>query len=87
MGGEVRNETKEAMATCTDPVDWIRYDLQDSIDGLSGLKQVMETAKDDVTTYDLLKDYYKDEEDIYWSQQQLDLIEKIGLSDWYTTIL
>ena len=88
LGGEVKNEAKEAMETHSDPVDWVKYDLQVSINGLAGLKKIMEFAKDDVTTYDLLKDYYKDEEeDLYWGQSQLELIEKIGVTNWYVTML
>ena len=33
--------------------------------------------------YDLLKDYLKDEEeDLYWSQGALEMIEKIGAQNW-----
>lgn len=54
-----------------------------SVDGLAWLKKVLDNAKDDVTTYDMLKDYYKDEEaDMYWGEQQLELIEHIGIQNW-----
>ena len=34
-------------------------------------------------TYDLLKDYLKDEEeDLFWSQGAVELIEKIGTQNW-----
>lgn len=83
LGGEVKNETKPEAPVCTDPVDWVKYDLQVSIDGLALLKQLMDAAKDDVTTYDILKDYYKDEEeDMYWGEQQLELIELVGKKNW-----
>lgn len=37
----------------------------------------------DNQTYDLLRDYALDEEeDMYWSEQQLELIAKIGLQNW-----
>ena len=84
LGGEVKNEAKKDAPVCTDAVEWVKYDLQVSIDGLAGLKQLLACAKDDVTTYDILKDYYKDEEaDLYWGEQQLELIEKIGTQYWY----
>ena len=39
----------------------------------------------DLSTFDMLKDYYKnEEEDMYWAEQQLELIEKIGLQNWLT---
>ena len=81
LGGEVKNQAKQE---APDAIEWIKYDLQVSIDGLAGLKQLIECAKDDMTTYDILKDYYKDEEeDMYWGEQQLELIEKIGTQFWY----
>ncbi|MCR5772092.1 MAG: hypothetical protein K6G87_12805 [Butyrivibrio sp.] len=83
LGGDVKNEAKKEAPTYTDPVEWLKYDLQVSIDGLNSLKTLIECAKDDLTTFDILKDYYKDEEeDMYWAQQQLELIEKIGLQNW-----
>ena len=43
----------------------------------------MEGVKDDPITYDLLKDYLKDEEeDLFWSQGAVELIEKIGTQNW-----
>ena len=42
-----------------------------------------QTPEEDVTTYDILKEYLKDEEqDMYWSEQQLSLIDMIGLQNW-----
>ena len=44
---------------------------------------MLNDAKDDLTTFDLLKDYYKDEEeDMYQGEQQLETIEMIGLQNW-----
>ena len=83
LGGELKLEAKQAGPICTDPVDWVKYDLQVSIDGLALLKGLIDAAAGDLTTYDLLKDYYQDEEeDMYWGQQQLDLIEMIGKENW-----
>lgn len=43
----------------------------------------MEEAREDYTTFDILKKYYQDEEeDMYWGEQQLDLIECIGAQNW-----
>ena len=37
----------------------------------------------DTDIFDILKEYYQDEEeDMYWAEQQLELIEKIGLQNW-----
>lgn len=66
-----------------DPVEYLKYDLQVSIDGLAWLKEIVEAAREDYTTFDMLKDYYQDEEeDMYWAQEQLDLIECIGKQNW-----
>ncbi len=83
LGGKLENGAKIQMPVCEDPVEWVKADLKISVDGLATLKQIMDLAVDDVTTYDILKDYYKDEEeDMYWGQGQLELIEKIGLQSW-----
>lgn len=83
LGGEVKNATKTETPVYTDPIEWIKYDLQVSKDGLAWLATIVEEAKDDFTTFDILKEYYKDEEnDMYWGEQQLELIEKIGRQNW-----
>ena len=42
----------------------------------------------DATTYDLMKVYLKDEEeDMGWSEQQLDLIKMIGKENYLTQLL
>ena len=83
MGGKVKLENKQGTEIFENPVDYIKYDLQVSKDGLALLKTMLDDAKDDLTTFDLLKDYYKDEEeDMYWGEQQLELIEMIGLQNW-----
>ena len=51
--------------------------------GVELLMKCMEGVKDDPITYDLLKDYLKDEEeDLFWSQGAVELIEKIGVQNW-----
>ena len=84
MGGKVKLENKAGTEIFENPVDFIKYDLQVSINGLKLLKDMLNDAKDDlITTFDLLKDYYKDEEeDMYWSQEQLGLIQLIGRENW-----
>ncbi|MBR1780987.1 MAG: hypothetical protein IJ751_06275 [Oscillospiraceae bacterium] len=83
LGCPVKLETKPEGPVITDPVEWVKYDLQVSKDGLAWLKQIVEAARDDYTTYDILKDYYQDEEeDLYWGEAQLALIECIGTQNW-----
>jgi bacterioferritin len=83
LGGVLSNEEKDTMPLCENPVEWIKIDLKISVEGLSMLKKIISLAAEDFMTYDLLKDYYKDEvEDMYWGQQQLELIEAIGVQNW-----
>ena len=83
LGGKVKLENKKGVEIFENPVDFVKYDLQVSKDGLALLKTMIDDAKDDLTTFDLLKDYYKDEEeDMYWGEQQLELIDVIGLQNW-----
>lgn len=83
LGCDVKLEAKAAAPVCKDPVDWVKYDLQVSIEGLAWLKEIVEAAREDYTTYDILKAYYQDEEeDMYWGQAQLELIECIGKQNW-----
>ena len=66
-----------------DPVEYVKADLAIQKPGVELLMKCMEGVKDDPITYDLLKDYLKDEEeDLYWSQGAMELIEKIGTQNW-----
>ena len=83
LGGEVKLEAKKAGPVHKDPVDWVKYDLQVSKDGLAWLGELVEEARADYTTFDILKKYYQDEEeDMYWGEAQLELIECIGKQNW-----
>ena len=84
LGGAVKNEAKPEAPVYKDAIEWIKYDLQVSKDGLAWLAALIAEAKDDLTTFDILKDYYKDEEeDLYWAEQQLELIDLIGKQNWF----
>lgn len=83
IGGFVTNGAKMETPIFKDPVEWIKYDLVVSIEGLAELEKLLPVIHDDVTTYDLIKAYYMDEEeDMRWSEQQLGLINAIGLQNW-----
>ena len=83
FGCEVKLEAKKEAPVYKDPVDWIKYDLEVSKNGLAALKEITELSRDDSTTYDILKGYYQDEEeDMFWAQTQLELIECIGKTNW-----
>lgn len=85
LGGMVKNEMKPQTEVISDPEKWIKHDLKVSEEGLAGLKQLIDIAKEDLITLEILEKYYIDEEsDLHWDGRQLDLIEKIGLQNWLT---
>ena len=66
-----------------DPKAYIEADLNLQRQGVETLYQMMPALAADPTTYDLTKAYLADEEeDLYWDEEQLDMIEMIGIQNW-----
>ena len=83
LGAEVKFEGMKSRDLIGDPIEYVKADLAIQKPGVELLMKCMEGVKDDPTTYDLLKAYLKDEEeDLYWSQGAMELIEKIGVQNW-----
>ena len=83
LGSEVKFEGMKSRDLICDPVEYIKADLAIQRPGVELLMKCMESVKDDPITYDLLKDYLKDEEeDLFWSEGAVELIEKIGTQNW-----
>lgn len=83
LGGEVKAEGMKSRDLIANPVEYVKADLKIQEAGVEMLYKCMETMHDDPTTYDIMKDYLKDEEeDLYWSQGALDMIECIGVQNW-----
>ncbi len=83
LGGQPKVEAAPAMPVTNDPVEYIKADVEVSRREVPVLMQLTTSLSDDFKTYDLLRDYALDEEeDMYWSEQQLELIAKIGLQNW-----
>lgn len=83
LGCDVKLEAKKEAPVYKNPIDWVKHDLEVSRAGLAWLKDITLEAKDDFKTYDILKAYYLDEEeDMYWGEAQLELIECIGEQNW-----
>ena len=83
LGGEIKFEGMKSRDLICDPVEYVKADLAIQGPGVEMLMKCMADLKDDPTTYDLLKAYLKDEEeDLYWSQGAVELIEKIGTQNW-----
>ena len=88
LGGEVKFDGAKARDLVAAPVDYIKADLAIQEKGVEILYNCMAELHDDPTTYDILKAYLADEEeDLYWSQGTLELIEKIGVQNWLFTQL
>ena len=86
LGGEVKSEGTKARDLIADPVDYIKADLKIQEAGVDFLYKCLEGLHDDPTTYDIMKAYLADEEeDLYWSQGALDMIECIGVQNWLFT--
>lgn len=72
-------------ALIEDPKAYIEADLKLQREGVEKLYQLMPALAADPTTYDITKAYLLDEEeDLYWDEEQLDMIEKIGIQNWLT---
>lgn len=83
LGGTPLVQNAPEMPVFTDPVEYIKSDLEISHREVPVLMNVTLSLQDDFKTYDILRAYALDEEeDMLWSETQLDLIEKIGLQNW-----
>ena len=83
LGGEAKVEAAPEQKIYKDVVEFLKADLAVSEKEVPILGEVTLSLAADMTTYDLLKGYYQDEEeDMYWMQQQMELIQCIGLQNW-----
>lgn len=88
LGGKVKVEDRPATKLVSDPVEYVKCDLQRQNEGLEVLRKCLAGVHDDPTTYDIMKAYLKDEEeDQYWSETAVDLIAKLGEQNWLLTQL
>lgn len=83
LGGELKFEGMEKRELIQNPIEYIKEDLKIQEAGVDMLYKCMETMTGDPTTYDIMKAYLADEEeDLYWSQEALDVIDLIGAQNW-----
>lgn len=83
LGGEVKVEDRPATPLVADPIEYVKCDLKRQIEGLDILRKCLAEINDDPTTYDILKEYLKDEEeDLYWSETAIEMIQKLGEANW-----
>ena len=86
LGGEVKFDGAKSRELISNPIDYIKADLDIQKAGVDLLYKCCESLINDPTTYDIMKAYLADEEeDLYWSQGALDMIECIGAQNWLFT--
>ncbi|WP_315341857.1 ferritin-like domain-containing protein [Hoylesella oralis] len=83
LGGTPSISASQGLQVYNNIKDYLQVDKDTSIKGMDFLRKDMLEVSEDITTFDILKDYLKDEEeDLYWTEQQIELIEHIGLQNW-----
>ena len=83
LGGVPQVKVCNESTLVEDAKAYIEADLKLQREGVESLYKMMPALASDPTTYDLTKAYLADEEeDLYWDEEQLDLIEKIGYQNW-----
>ena len=86
LGGEVKFEGAKTRPLIANPIEYIKADLDIQKVGVDLLYKCCEGLINDPTTYDIMKAYLADEEeDLYWSQGALEMIECIGAQNWLFT--
>ena len=83
LGGTPLVQAAPEMPVFTDPVEYIKSDVAVSRKEVPALMELVLSLQADFNTYEILRAYALDEEeDMLWSETQLDLIGKIGLQNW-----
>ena len=86
LGGEIKFDGAKSRELISNPIDYIKADLEIQKAGVDLLYKCCETLVNDPTTYEIMVGYLKDEEeDLYWSQGALEMIECIGQQNWLFT--
>ena len=83
LGGCVKQENVPEYPVIYDIYEFLKKDLEISLKGLEILNKYIDRTVLDHGTFDLLKDYYIDEEgDKAWTEQQLELIDRLGIKNY-----
>lgn len=83
LGGDVKVEDRNCREIVKNPLDYVKADLDIQEKGVDMLYGCVANVCGDPTTYDLLKAYLADEEeDLYWSQEQVEMAQMIGEQNW-----
>lgn len=88
LGGQIKIEAAPEMKVYDDIVEYLKSEKQVSIDGIAQVTEMMPVFEEDYVAYEDMKAYLIDEDgDLQETQQELDLIEMIGLQNWLVTKL
>lgn len=83
LGGTLKQEGAAAAPLTSDIEEFLKYDKKVSEEGLEAINDIMASGNLDITTYELFVEYLADEEeDLYWTEEQLDLIGVIGKQNY-----
>lgn len=83
LGGNVKVEDRKCREIVKAPLDYVKADLDIQEKGVEMLYGFVAEICGDPTTHDLLKEYLADEEeDLYWSQEQVEMAGMIGEQNW-----
>ena len=83
LGGCVKQENVPEYPVIYDIYEFLKKDLEISLKGLEILNKHIDQTVLDHGTFDLFKDYYVDEEgDKAWTEQQIELIDRLGIKNY-----
>ena len=83
LGGEIKFEGAKSRELIQNPIEYIKADLDIQKAGVDLLYKCCETLINDPTTYEIMVVYLKyEEEELYWSQVDVEMIECIGAQNW-----
>ena len=83
LGGVPKLEAQPAAEVYEDIEDYLRAEEKVSVDGIALVAKMMPAFEGDFVTYDMVKDYLKDEDDdLQETRQELDLIGYVGKQNW-----
>lgn len=83
LDGCLKVEERKATNIINDPIEYMKAEYETQRSGVEFLTNCIGNLQGDITTYDLVKEYYKDEEeDLYTDENDLELIKKLGETNW-----
>ncbi|MDO4400541.1 MAG: ferritin-like domain-containing protein [Coriobacteriia bacterium] len=88
LGGQVKVEATPEVPVCEDIVEYLKSEKKVSEEGIAQVMGMLPLFEGDLVAYEDMKAYLIDEDgDLQETNQDLDLIEAIGLQNWLVTKL